>query len=73
MEAKSLNLVLYDEVDTGSLEGLAPRIDLEFFFDPSLPVYHIMSYAWIRIGSNWLIELMRFIMLNLSCMVGECP
>lgn len=44
--AKALNEVLRDATAVGTPLGPAPRINPEFCFEPSVPVYPIMSFAW---------------------------
>ena len=54
--AKSSSVALQD-VDPGSTKssrGPTPFLDPEIFFESSVPVYPIITYAWMPEGADWI-------------------
>ena len=55
--AKKLNRVFQNAVSVKSSFGPTPLLDPELFFEPSVPMYPIMSYAWVPEDVKWISEL----------------
>ena len=48
--AKTLSIALQDAASAKSSRGPTPLLDPELLFEPSVPVYPIMCYAWMFEG-----------------------
>ena len=54
---KTLDKALHEDVKAGLPSGSAPVLDPELYFEPTLPHYPVVSYAWVSTGSDRFDEL----------------
>ena len=52
-----MSIALQDPASAKSSREPTPFLDPDLFFELSVPVYPIMSYAWIPEGVDWINEL----------------